>query len=123
MERNESEAKKIVDDVDLSAISDGYCERVREMLKKHSRIWDGNLSEIQVTMHCIEFIPGARPVRSMPFRQGQKGLEFQCETVYKLLKQGAVVPSSSEWASPVVLATMPHKKGLSFCVDNRKLNP
>ncbi len=51
-------------------------------------------------------------------------LGFQAEEedhLRKLLKNGTVVPSTSEWASPVVLV---RKKdgGLRWCVDYRKIN-
>ncbi len=92
------------------------------MLKRHARMWNGKVVEISATKHRIELLPDARPVRSQPFPQGQQGKVFEDRTVTKLLKEGAIVSSKSEWASPAIIATKPRSDKLPFCIDFRKLN-
>lgn len=87
----------------LDNVPDDYHRTIRSILKKNSHIWDGHLGEIKATKHRIELIPGARPVRSAPYRQGLKGREFERKTVAKLLREGAIFLSESEYASTVVI--------------------
>ncbi len=98
----------------LEEIPKEHHGQIRRMLKQHARMWNGKLGEISVTKHRIELLPGARPVRSEPYCQGQRSREFENETVTKLLKEGPIVPSKSEWASPVVIATKPRSDKLRF---------
>ena len=58
-----------------------------------------------------------QPVRRTPIGfQGEEDVHLQ-----KLLDAGLVVPSSSEWASPVVLVRKTDG-GVRWCIDYRKLN-
>lgn len=110
-----------VDALDLTHLPEEHHEEIRAMLHKHSPMWNGALGEINLTEHRIELLPGARPVSQSPYRQGPKGRKFEDEEVRRMLKDGVVQPSTSEWGSPVVLA--PKADGsLRFCVDYRKVN-
>lgn len=69
---------------------------------------DGRLGRINITRHNIEFVEGPR------------GREHEPRQVKKMLKDGVISPSKSQWASPVVPA--PKSDGsLQFFVDYRKL--
>lgn len=58
-----------------------------------------------------------QPPRRLPFAKRQ----VEKEEVNRMLQQGVIEPSTSPWASPVVLVTK--KDGtVRFCVDYRKLN-
>jgi len=55
--------------------------------------------------------------RRMPFSQREKVAEL----VKDMLEKGVIQPSTSAWASPIVL--VPKRDGsLQFCVDYRKVN-
>ena len=63
----------------------------------------------------------SRPIRMPPRRLPIAKQDCETEEVQKMLKRGVIEPSSSPWASPVVLVTK--KDGSTrFCVDYRKLN-
>ena len=63
----------------------------------------------------------SRPIRLQPHRLPISKQDCETQEVQKMLKRGIVEPSSSPWASPVVLVTK--KDGSTrFCVDYRKLN-
>ena len=63
----------------------------------------------------------SRPIRLPPCRLPIAKQQSEADEVNKMLQRGVIEPSSSPWASPVVLVT---KKDAStrFCVDYRKLN-
>ena len=110
-----------VEELDLSEIPENRREEVRRMLLKHQDLWEGKLGMINATEHRIELKEGAAPVHQHPYRAGAKEREFERSEIRKMLEEGVIRPSTSEWASPVVLAPKPDGS-LRFCVDYRKVN-
>ncbi len=113
----ESKAQRLVDDMSIEEIPEEHDGQIRRMLKQHARMWNGKMGEISVTKHRIKLLSGGRPVRSQPYRLGQSARKFEDDTVTKLLEEGAIVPSKSECASPVVIANRPRSDMLRFCID------
>ena len=109
-------------EIDLSYIDDDKLRgHVLEMLRKHSSLWGGALGTIRATEHRIALEPGTKPIRSMPYRKGPAMRDTVAKEVNKMLNAAVIEPTSTEWASPVVL--VPKKDGsLRFCVDYRRLN-
>uniref|UniRef100_A0A914LNR7 Peptidase A2 domain-containing protein n=1 Tax=Meloidogyne incognita TaxID=6306 RepID=A0A914LNR7_MELIC len=73
------------------------------------------------TVHKIDLTDGARPLQNRPYRYPlhlQEEIEKQTKN---LLKQNIIRPSSSAWASPIVLARK-SDGSYRFCVDYRRLN-
>ena len=61
------------------------------------------------------------PIKQMPRRLPLSKREAEREEVDKMLSAGVIGPSSSPWASPVVLVTK--KDGsIRYCIDYRRLN-
>ena len=77
----------------------------------------GHTNRVQHHIH----IGTATPIRQPPRRQPIGKQQIERDEVIKMFERGIVEPSSSAWASPVVLVTK--KDGTTrFCVDYRKLN-
>ena len=81
---------------------------------------NSDLGQTSLVTHRIQTgdsPPIRQPPRRVPFAlRGQV-----CKLVDKMLEQGVITPSSSPWASPIVLVGK--KDGSTrFCVDYRRLN-
>ena len=71
--------------------------------------------------HTIELEPGAKPVITTPYRHPKKFKDEIEQMIQELLDKGWIRPSSSSFASSVVLVKK--KDGtLRMCVDYRVLN-
>ena len=95
---------------------------IMAMLSKHSPMWQkGKLGKIDATEHRIELLPGTKPIRQAPYRQGPHKRKETEKAINEMLEAGVIEPANCEWASPVVLAPKPDGTW-RFCVDYRKLN-
>ena len=98
--------------------------RIATLLSEYSDVFSVDSNDVGSTdmvKHSIPVIPGTRPIRQAPHRLGPvKELEVE-QQLPKLKEQGLIEPSSSPWASPVVLVK---KKDNTwrFCIDYRRLN-
>ena len=111
------------DQLDLTHVDDQELRgKIIKMLEKHEDMWrPGKLSTVDATYHRIELEPGTKPIRQAPYRQGHKGRDIQQQEITKMLDAGVIEPTTSEWATSVVL--VPKKDGfLRFCIDYRRLN-
>ena len=98
-------------------------ERLRAILVSYADVFatDASLhTSLPGVEHVIEVVDET-PIRQRAYRANIKHQEIIDNTVEKLLADGIIEPSLSEWSSPVTLV---QKKGGDFrmCVDYRKLN-
>jgi hypothetical protein len=71
--------------------------------------------------HAIPLLPNSAPVNSKPYRYSPHHKDEIEKQVQELLADGLITPSTSPFASPVLLVQK--KDGTwRFCVDYRKLN-
>ena len=78
------------------------------------------LGRTDLTQHHIR-LRDETPVKCAPRSIDPVRERFAQEEVQRMLKMGAIRPSESPWASPVVIVKKPGGK-YRFCVDYRKLN-
>ena len=97
--------------------------QLHDLLCRYASVFSSGLNDLgrtDLVKHHID-TQGAIPVRQQPRRLPFSVREEAQQSVTAMLDQGVIEPSSSPWASPVVLVK---KKGggTRFCVDYRKLN-
>ena len=105
---------------DLSPIEE---KKVFEVVSEFSDVFAVNAEELghtELVQHTIN-TGDHPPIKQLPHRT-PFALKGQIEQmIAKMLEQGVITPSSSPWASPVVLVAK--KDGSTrFCVDYRRLN-
>ena len=126
---------KKVSEVTLAPEIEAICEKVecpltpqektefRQMLSRNRSVFKLDsepLGKTELAKHEIRTTT-QEPIRQRPRRFPlNKRMEGQ-EQVEAMLKDGIIEPSSSPWASPVVLVRK-KDNSLRFCVDYRKLN-
>ena len=77
----------------------------------------GRTTVVEHSIDTTDHLPVKQPPRRVPFALRGKVVQLMDE----MLAQGVITPSSSPWASPIVLVAK--KDGSTrFCVDYRKLN-
>jgi len=81
---------------------------------------DMPLGRTDAVQHTID-IQGHHPIKQAPRRLAYQRQQIVLDELKKMLDQDVIRPSSSPWASPVVLVTK--KDGTTrFCIDYRMLN-
>ena len=73
-----------------------------------------------VITHSID-TGDATPIKQRFYRTSYQNQQFIKEEIQRLLEAGLIVPSNSQWASPVVVVEKKNGKK-RLCVDYRKLN-
>ncbi|KAH9084275.1 hypothetical protein LEN26_020965, partial [Aphanomyces euteiches] len=72
-------------------------------------------------IRCTINTGDATPIKSAPFRVSQKEGELMEAEIQQYLDLGLIHPSTSPWASPVLMIRKPDGS-IRFCIDYRKLN-
>ena len=95
-------------------------EVVRSLLQRWSTVWTESTGATEVARHVI-WTADERPIRRRAYRVSPQKQAVIEGLLNNMLRDGVIEPSSSAWASPVVLT--PRKDGTPrFCVDYRGVN-
>ena len=107
--------------MDQLEVSMAKREKLQELVEDFTALFaldNSELGRTTVASHSIktgDHPPVKQQPRRVPFSLRRK----VCELTQEMLAQGVIVPSSSPWASPIVLKKDGTKR---FCIDYRKLN-
>lgn len=97
--------------------------QLQELLQQHAHLFNDptTLPPARAFDHQITLIPGAQPVNVKPYRYVPTQKDEIERQVKEMLANGVIQPSTSPYASPVLLVK---KKDGSwrFCMDYRNLN-
>ena len=105
-------------------LSHEHVTRVQNLLRDYAHIFSDKPSLTNVAEHHTD-VQGATPIRQHPYRIPHSWREQYAQEIEDMMKEGIIVKSNSEWASPVVL--VPKKQdgkqtGIRVCIDFRKVN-
>ena len=108
-------------DVQISdELSTSQRQEAQAVLEEFSDVLSGVPNRTNVAVHSIDTGDSA-PIRCGPYKIPQKLEEEVNNEIEKMLAHGIIEPSTSPWASPVVIIPKPDGS-IRFCVDYRKLN-
>ena len=113
-----SEVTSALEDLEMD-VTEAERPLVLEMLKRHSKLWDGELGQVRGVEHRIPTV--GDPIRQQPYRCGLKTRQAVEEEIKRMSGLDVIEPSTSEWAAPIVLVPKPDGS-LRFCIDYRRLN-
>ena len=104
----------------LSHLTPDQAGQIEQLLHEFSDISGAQFGCTTVTEHTVD-VGDTPPIRQHPYRVPLAMKDTVRQEINKMLKLGAIKPSSSPWASPVVLVKK--KDGcVPFCVDYCKIN-
>ena len=102
--------------------------KVQEILRKYEEVCPSDpdfkpgFPPARALDHKIELKPGTQPPNRPMYRMSQPELEQLKEQLDDLISRGFIVPSTSPFASPVLMVRKPGSDKLRFCLDLRALN-
>ena len=117
--------RKLLDALHIegTALPEDHRQLLMELVFEFANLFALDSSELGHTSTVTHRIDTGEhpPVKQAPRRVPFALREKVCQLVREMLEQGVIKPSSSPWASPIVLVTK--KDGSTrFCVDYRRLN-
>ncbi|KAG6933137.1 hypothetical protein G0U57_019935 [Chelydra serpentina] len=95
-------------------------QQIQELCTKFAPMFSATPGLTEQAYHSID-TGNAHPIRAQPYRVAPHAKTAIEREVQDMLQIGIIRPSSSAWASPVVLVPKPDGE-IRFCVDYRKLN-
>jgi hypothetical protein len=114
-----------VSDIDSGFVLDHlepeYKAQLQVLLSKYAVIFNDMPGRTTLCSHGIQLIAEAKPFRLSPYRVHPAKADLIKKEIDLMVHLGVIEPSSSPFASPVVLVPKPDGS-TRFCCDFRKLN-
>ena len=103
-----------------SGLSNSDKQQLRKVLGEFEDLFSDTIGQTNIVHHKIDTGENP-PIRQRARRMPYAFREESDKQISNMLDQGIITPSTSPWASPIVLVRK--KSGdLRFCIDYRKLN-
>ncbi|CAM4693110.1 unnamed protein product [Lepidochelys kempii] len=95
-------------------------QQIQELCTSYVPTFSATPGLTEQAYHSID-TGNAYPIKVQPYRVSPQAKTAIEREIQNMLQMGVIRPSSSAWASPVVLVPKPHGE-IRFCMDYRKLN-
>uniref|UniRef100_A0A3B1JJM2 Gypsy retrotransposon integrase-like protein 1 n=1 Tax=Astyanax mexicanus TaxID=7994 RepID=A0A3B1JJM2_ASTMX len=113
----EQEINKLVEGADITSQAK---QDLHKLLSQWPSVCTNQLGRTMIVLHHITTNDNL-PIRQKPYKVSIEKQQLIKEAIEDMQRRGIVRPSTSPWASPVVL--VPKKEGgVRFCVDYRRMN-
>lgn len=93
---------------------------MKKLLQEYADVFSGKPNVTNAAIHQID-TDDSPPIRCSPYKVPQRLKSEVNKEIDKMLELGIIRPSTSPWASPVVVVPKPNGT-IRFCVDYRRLN-
>ncbi len=105
-------------------LSDAEKETVFQLLSDYEDVFSKDSTQIGLTNFIMQEIEtgDAQPIKQPPYRVSLAERQAMRAEIDKLLASGTIEPSSSPWASPVVMVPKKDPTQVRFTVNYTKLN-
>ena len=127
-EWTEEEKDSLIKTLDLGKIkqiSEEERKQLETLLRENADRFDidgESIGRTWVITHKIDTIEGAKPQRSMAYRESPAQREAMKIMMDKFIKMGFISPTVSEWCAPSMLVKKKTPGQWRFVIDYRKLN-
>ncbi|CAF1106349.1 unnamed protein product [Adineta ricciae] len=102
--------------------NDKYYKQIHELVDEHKVLFDVSQPRtINATIHHVIDTGDHAPIAAKPYFKTVEQRKNIQQEIDKMLRAGIVIPSTSDWSSPVVLLTKSDGT-FRFIIDYRKLN-
>jgi len=104
----------------LSVLTPDQNQHLTQLVDRMKAEMGSSLGCTNVVQHKI--VTNSQPIRQRPYRVSPVIQKFIDQEIDEMLRLDIIEPSSSPWASPVVMVQKKNTGKYRFCVDYRKLN-
>ena len=115
-----SEIQMTMDEIETPGLGFKERQQLLEVMEEFPAIFSSTPGRTSLTHHQIH-VEGTVPVRQKPYRVPYSKREMVKQELEKMLEAKVIQPSTSPWASPIVLVEKTDGS-VRFCIDYRKLN-
>lgn len=105
---------------DQTVLMDSEKVQLDDLVQRYKELMGTGIGCTNMVEHKI--ITQSEPIRQRSYRVSPVLQKLIDDEIDEMLKLGVIEPSSSPWASPVVIVNKKNTDKVRFCVDYRKLN-
>ena len=116
-----SEFQEELQKVNLDHLDDRQAKEFRDMLAKHEKVFSNVPGHCNLLEHEINLVEGFKPKPLKQYRIPEKLRDEVDKQIDKLLADGKVQHSNSEYAHPIIAVSKPDG-GVRLCTDLRMVN-